>query len=361
MNRSAHGPKARAWVEVDTAAVLENARTVARIAGTRILPVVKANAYGLGAVAVARALEALDPWGYGVATPEEGAELRAAGITRPILVLVPVAPEAFPEFDRLRLTPVLGDRTAIGEWTARGARAFHVEIDTGMGRAGVPWREIDSVRAATDTPSLEGCCTQFHSAERQDSSVREQLERFEQAVARLARRPALLHVANSAAALSDRRLAFDLVRPGVFLYGGAPGPGFVEPRPVASVRARVVAVRRLAPGESASYNALWRTPRATTVATLAIGYADGVRRADGVAGTGAVLLRGRRCPIVGAVMMDLTMIETADGEVHVGDVATLLGESDGGRITLAELAAWTGESHRGVLTSLGPRLPRLYD
>src|SRR6185436_17830957 len=116
------------------AAVVDNARTVARVAGTRLLPVVKANAYGVGAVAVSKALEVLDPWGYGVATVEEGAELRAAGITRPVVVFMPAQPALFDQLDRFQLTPVLGDADAIAQWTARARRPFHLEIDTGMGR-----------------------------------------------------------------------------------------------------------------------------------------------------------------------------------------------------------------------------------
>jgi alanine racemase len=363
VNGSIRGRQARAWVEVSLAAVVANARTVARVAGARLLPVVKANAYGVGAVAVSKALEALDPWGYGVATVEEGAELRAAGITRPVVVFMPGQPALFDEFHRLTLTPVLGDAPSIAQWTARGSGAFHLEIDTGMGRSGVRWDEIDQVRDAANTPLLEGCYTQFHSADRRDGTVEEQLGRFEHAVARLRRRPALLHVANSAAALRDRKFGFDCVRPGVFLYGGSPGEGFPEPRPVVSVRARVLTVRRVAAGESVSYNALWRAAHPTTVATLGIGYADGVRRAVGLSGRGAVLLGGRRCPVIGAVTMDLTMVETGDQPAQVGDVATLIGAADGGggRITLEEFSAWSGELQRAVLTSLGPRLPRIYD
>ncbi len=367
--RSAPPRPPRAWVEVNLAAVAENARTVARVAGTRLLPVVKANAYGVGAVAVSKALEALDPWGYGVATLEEGAELRAAGITRPVVVFMPGQASLFAEYERFRLTPALGDAAAIIEWTGRGGgpRPFHLEIDTGMGRSGVRWDEIDAVRSAANTPALEGCYTQFHSADRRDGSAELQLERFERAVARLERRPIVLHVANSAAALADRRFAFDLVRPGVFLYGGAPGKGFPEPRPVVSVRARVLTVRRVAAGESVSYNATWRATRATTVATLGIGYADGVRRAVGLSGRGAVLLGDddRRCPIIGAVTMDLMMVDTGDRPARVGDVATLIGEGNdrggGERISLEEFSAWSGELQRAVLTSLGPRLPRIYD
>ncbi|HYK82936.1 MAG TPA: alanine racemase [Gemmatimonadales bacterium] len=361
MSVSVRGRDQRAWVEVDLAAVIENARTVARVSGTRLLPVVKANAYGVGAVAVSKALEALDPWGYGVATVDEGAELRAAGIARPVLVFMPVQPPLFATYERFGLTPALGDAASIRAWTARGARPFHLEIDTGMGRSGVRWDEVASVRAAADTPCLEGCYTQFHSADRRDGTSEQQLERFEQAVAGLARRPTLLHVANSAAALTARRFARDLVRPGVFLYGGSPGPGFPEPRPVVSLRARVLAVRRVAAGESVSYNALWRATRRTTVATLGIGYADGLRRSLGLSGRGAVLIGGQRCPIVGTVTMDLTMVETGEHPVEVGAVATLIGEDGGGRITLEELAEWSDELQRAVLTSLGPRLPRLYD
>src|SRR6266568_2969418 len=261
---SVRGRDQRAWVEVDLAAVIENARTVARVAGTRLLPVVKANAYGVGAVAVSKALEALDPWGYGVATVEEGAELRAAGIARPVLVFMPAQAAFFDDFERFRLTPGLGDADAIGQWTARagegGPRAFHLEIDTGMGRSGVRWDEIERVREVANTPALEGCFTQFHSAERRDGSLETQVERFLASIGKLPRRPALLHVANSAAALADRRYAFDMVRPGVFLYGGSPGAGLSEPRPVVRLRARVLAVRHVAAGESVSYGALWTAP-----------------------------------------------------------------------------------------------------
>ncbi len=358
---SIRGRDSRAWVEVDLAAVVENARTVARAAGTRLLPMVKANAYGVGAVAVCKALEALDPWGYGVATVEEGAELRAGGITRPVVVFMPVQPALFDQFDRFRLTPVLGDVGSIIEWTARGERVFHLEIDTGMGRSGVRWDEIDGVREALDTPSFEGCYTQFHSADRLDGSADEQVKRFLQAVGRLPRRPPLLHVANSAAALRDKRFALDLVRPGVFLYGGTPGNGLPDPQPVVSLRARVLAVRRVRTGETVSYGALWRASRPTMVATLGIGYADGLKRSVGLSDRAVVLLRGVRCPIIGAVTMDLTMVETGNHPVQVGDVATLIGAADEGRITLEEFSGWSEKLQREVLTSLGPRLPRIYD
>jgi alanine racemase len=354
------GSGSRAWIDVDLGALLENARTVARVARARLLPVVKANAYGLGAAAVSRALEQIDPWGYGVATIEEGADLRAAGITRPILVFMPTRAQLFDQYDLHQLTPALGDAGSILEWTTRGERAFHVEIDTGMGRAGVRWDEVDELGEAVDTPAFEGCYTHLHSADRNDGSAERQLERFLAAVARLPRRPTLLHVANSAAALRGERFAFDLVRPGVFLFGGSLGADFEQPRPVVSVRARVLSVRRVRKGESVSYNATWIAPRDTVIATLGIGYADGIRRGVAARGEAQVLLRGKRCPIVGVVQMDMTLVETGAIEVQVGDIATIVGEEAKQRIGLNEFAAWSDELPHEFLVGLGQRLPRVY-
>jgi len=362
VNGSVRGRESRAWVEVSLAAVVENARTVARVAGTRLLPVVKANAYGVGAVAVSKALEAVDPLGYCVATIEEGAELRAAGITRPVLVFMPPRADLFDAYAEHRLTPALGDAKSIAAWIARGARGgpFHLEIDTGMGRSGVRWDEIEPLADLLDTPYLEGCYTHFHSAERGDGSAELQLDRFRQAVGRLARRPALVHVANSAAALRGRTFAFDAVRPGIFLYGGWLGEGYPESKPVVTLRARVVAMRRLRAGESVSYNATWTASHDTTVVTIGIGYADGVRRFLGRTGDARVLLGGRRVPIVGRVTMDLTLLDVGDGPAQVGDVATLIGTAEGGGITLAEFAAWSDTLQHELLAGLGPRLPRVY-
>ncbi|HEV8304739.1 MAG TPA: alanine racemase [Gemmatimonadales bacterium] len=353
------GTGSRAWIDVDLGALVENARTVAQITGARLLPVVKANAYGVGAVLVSKALEALDPWGYGVATIEEGAELRAAGITRPILVFLPTRAQLFDDYDRSRLTPALGDAGSILEWTARSEGAFHVEIDTGMGRAGVRWDEVDELGEAVDTPAFEGCYTHLHSADRDDGSAERQVERFLTAVGRLPRRPAILHVANSAAALRGKQFAFDLVRPGIFLYGAAPAEGLAAPRPVVSLRARVLSVRRVRKGESVSYGASWVAPRDTVVATLGIGYADGIRRDAAASGQASVLLRGKRCPIVGFVQMDMTLVETGTLEVQVGDVATFVGEEAKQRITLEEFAAWSRALPHEFLTGLGARLPRI--
>jgi len=363
VNGSVRGRESRAWVEVSLAAVVENARAVARVAGTRLLPVVKANAYGVGAVAVSKALEAVDPLGYCVATIDEGVELRAAGIARPVLVFMPPRPDLFDAYQTHRLTPALGDPASIRAWIARGSRggAFHLEIDTGMSRSGVRWDEIEPIAGLLDTPHLEGCYTHFHSADRRDGSAETQLERFQTAVGRLARRPPLLHVANSAAALRGKAFALDAIRPGISLYGASVGAGSPIGKPVIALRARVVSVRKVRRGESVSYNASWTAPRDTTVATLAIGYADGVPRSLGLKGEATVLLNGARCPVVGLVTMDLTMVDVQDGRAAVGDVATLVGEADGLGNTLDQFAAWSGTLQHELLAGLGPRLPRIYD
>jgi alanine racemase len=356
------GRDSRAWVEVDLAAITDNARAVARIASARLLPAVKANAYGLGAVAVSRALEALDPWGYVVATVEEGAELRDGGIDRRILVLMPARADLFDAYAAQRLTPAIGDVAALRAWVSRGHGAFHLEIDTGMSRTGIRWDEIETCRDALETPLLEGAFTQFHSAEQTDGSAERQQERFEAAIARMPRRPALLHCANSAAVLRDSggRFVYNLVRPGVYLYGGSPGGGLPEGRPVVALRARVVSVRQIHAGETVSYNASWTAPRETTVATLGVGYGDGVPRTLGINGEGYVLLNGARPSYAGLVTMDLTMVETRDAPPQVGDIATLVGKADGDCVTLEQFSGWAEVLQRQFLTGLGSRLPRVY-
>ena len=235
----------------------------------------------------------------------------------------------------------------------------HLKIDTGMGRSGVRWDDISEIGEAVDTPSLEGCYTHFQSAERRDGSAERQLERFLDAVGRLPRRPTLLHVANSAAALRGQQFALDLIRPGIFLYGGSAADDAAQPRPVVSLRARVISMRRIGRGESVSYNASWTAPHDTVIATLRCGYADGLRRMLGVGSGASVLVRGQRRPIVGFVQMDMALVDTGTLEVQVGDIATIVGEDAKQRITLKEFADWSGELPHEFLTSLGPRLPRI--
>jgi len=352
-------PAARAWAEIDLGALVANARTVLSVSGSRLLPMVKANAYGTGAVPVARALERLDPWGFGVATVEEGAELRRAGITRPVLVFGAPRLEGLGACFQHDLRPAIGDLDSLRWWLAQGERPFHIELDTGMARLGLHWRDAAALaevgRLAADAPGWEGVFTHFHSADVAPGTVPVQWDRFTQMVAAFPRRPALVHAANSAAALSGRAYAADLVRPGIFLYGGSAGAGRPEPSVVVRCRAPVAATRRLQAGDSVSYGATWRAARPTTVATVAAGYADGVPRHLGN-GAGRIELRGELRPIVGRVTMDSTMVDVGDDPVAPGDIATLFG----GAVSLDAQAAAAGTISYELLTRIGGRVERRY-
>ena len=347
----------RAWLDVDLGALLRNALRFQELCGTPLLPMVKANAYGLGAVAVARALERVAPWGYGVATGGEGAELRAGGITRPIVVFTPLLPDdsAMAALRQHGLRPVIGDIAALNAWTASGGGAFHIEIDTGMSRSGVRWHDqaaLSELRTRLfGRDDWEGVFTHFHSADSDRASAVEQLERFGGVLESLDRRPGLVHVANSAAAGLPGQDP-NLARPGIFLYGGRAGEH--EPEAVAKLRARVVAVRRVRPGDTISYGAEAEAEAETTIATLGIGYADGVPRSLGEAGQ--VELAGSIVPIVGRVTMDMLMVDTGDQPVAAGDVATIFG----GLVSLDQQAELAGTVSYELLTRVSPRVERRY-
>jgi alanine racemase len=354
---------ARAWVDVDLGALVANARTLAKACGTRLLPMVKANGYGLGAAQVARALDPLDPWGFGVATVEEGVALRMSGVSRPVLVASPLTPEALGPVLEHGFRPTIGDPAMLQRWIARSDAPFHLEIDTGMARAGIRWNDEaalhEAARLLGSAPGWEGVFTHFHSADSDPGSVAAQWSRFQSVLSALPRRPSLVHAANSAAALRGREYAADLARPGIFLYGGTAGASAPAPRPVASLRARVLAVRGLAAGDSVSYGATWRAPRPTTVATLGIGYGDGLPRAaeqKDESRPRQIELRGRAVPLVGRVTMDMCTVAVDDGQVALGDVATIFG----GIVTLDEQARAAGTISYELLTALGNRVPRCY-
>ncbi len=348
----------RAWVEIDLANLVDNARAVRHAAhGAALLPMVKANGYGLGVLAVVRALESVDPWGFGVATVAEGRELREAGVNRPVVVFTPARETQLDSLRECDLRPVFDDPAIIRRW--RPDRPYHCEIDTGMGRAGIRWDDAVSL-ADVEAHPPEGVFTHLHSADRSPQTVTVQLERFHTALRAFAQRPPLVHVCNSPGVWRVGE-KFDLVRPGIFLYGGAAGPDLPKPSPVVSVRARVVSLRRLSTGETVSYGAEWSARRPTTVATLGIGYADGLPRA--VQNRATVLLRGRRCPIVGRVTMDMTMVDlgpVCDESCAVGDVVTVIGADGDDEITLDEFAGWAGTISYEILVGLGMRLPRNY-
>ena len=351
--------KQRAWVDIDLGALKRNAATMAKRAGVPIIPMVKADAYGLGAVPVVRALESLEPWGYGVATIGEGTELREAGVERPILLVSPLLPWDMPAVRASRLTPTLGFREEIAAWTANGGGSWHFAIDTGMNRAGVAWNEVGTISDLLRANPPEAAFTHLHSADRNDGTMTQQQDRFRQAVANLPARPRYLHVEASAAVERQSPSPWDLVRPGIFLYGGGGDEGSaVAPEPVAHLRARVLQVRDVPNGESVSYGASYRVVGERRIATIGVGYADGFRR--GLGDKGVVLVRGKRARVAGVVNMDMTMLDVTGVPCEPGDTATLLGRDGDEHLDLNEVCRRAGMSPYEVLTGLRMRAPRVY-
>ncbi|MGE0040111.1 MAG: alanine racemase [Vicinamibacterales bacterium] len=342
-----------------------------------IIAVVKANAYGHGAVAVARTLEAAGAAWLAVADIEEGIELREAGIRARILVFGALSVSAVDGVFAHDLTPTISSPAAAraleAAARARGARlACHLKIDTGMHRLGFRHdnlrRTLPGVLASPHL-AIEAVHTHFATAEDAEHPLfEEQRVRFGEALGTLdalGARPRYRHAANSAALLRDSRVWYDLVRPGLLLYGLAPPPvaTTIPLAPVMTLTSRIVAVKGLRPGESVGYGARFTTPEAATLAVVPAGYADGLDRR--LEGRGAVLVRGRRAPIVGAVSMDMLTVDiTGIPDVAPGDEVVFLGRQGDAAIQTIdarEVAAWIGTIPYEVLCRLGARVRRQYD
>jgi alanine racemase len=366
----------RAWIEVDLDAMRANYDTIRRSVGASVavIPMVKADAYGLGVESAVRALEPLEPWGYGVATAGEGASLRGLGVTRPVLVVTPLAPGEVDLAARSRLTVAISSLVGLEAWRAAADRMgepldFHVEVDTGMGRSGFDWRDRGEwapavASLASSSVRWTGCFTHFHSADSPDEGPSlAQWERFRETLVQLPV-PAdalMVHAANSAAALRWPRFAADAVRPGIFLYGGRPAPdvaGVAPPRPVASVRARLALVRVVPAGSTAGYASTYAARNEERWGTISIGYGDGLPRALG--NRGSALVGGVRVPMIGRLSMDLLTVLLWDAPAaRPGDVVTLIGADGDERITLDEVASLVDTIGYEILTGLGRRLTRI--
>jgi alanine racemase len=228
-----------------------------------------------------------------------------------------------------------------------------------MSRCGVRWSEMAGLAAETALSAPQGAYTHFHSAESDAASVAEQERRFETALAGLRVRPRMLHTENSAALARRDRSRWTHARPGIFLYGVGSGLAVrVAPEPVVSVRARIVALRTVAAGDTVSYDATWRAGGQRTIATAAIGYADGYRRS--FSGRGAALLGGRRVSVAGIVTMDMTMLDVTGVPCAIGDVATFIGRDGTSLITVEDAAALGDLSPYELLTGLAQRMEHSY-
>ena len=369
---------------IDLARVASNYRAIrghlAPAAGSapRIIAVIKANAYGHGAIAVARALEAAAAAEGGApmlacADIEEGIELREAGIRAPILVFGALSVSDLDGVFRRRLTPTVSSPAAArrleAATAARGCRlGVHVKVDTGMNRFGFRYdnlrRTIPAIGAGQAGPlEVEAVYTHFATAESGDHPLfdrqRERFEAVRAAMRRFGFGGAFCHAANSAALLRDRRTWFDAVRPGLLLYGVVPPSleSAIPVRPVLSLRSRVVAVKGMRRGETAGYGARFAARRAMRAAVIPAGYADGLDLR--LAGAASVLVRGRRAPIM-AVSMDSTTVDVTDVEVSPGDPVVIIGEQGGDRIDARELAAAIGTVPHEILCRMGARIARVH-
>ena len=363
------------WAEVDLDAVAHNVHALrALVAPASVLAVVKADAYGHGALPVARAAIDAGAAMLGVALVEEGVALRHGGVQAPVLVLSePVAAAADAVVEH-RLVPAVYTAEGIDALGAAAARAsvrlaVHLKVDTGMHRVGC--RPDDAVALASRVVAnsaleLDGVLTHLAVADEVGHDYNDrQLDRFDDVLAALAAhdiRPRVVHAANTAAALTIPRARYDMVRPGIGLYGIEPAPGLgrsVDLRPVLSVKAQISFVKRVGAGEAVSYGLRRPLARDSWLATVPIGYADGVPRGLGKHG-GEVLVGGRRRPIAGTVTMDQILVDLGDDECAAGDEVVLIGAQGDERITVQEWADRLDTIGYEIVCGIGPRVPRRF-
>jgi len=364
------------WVEIDPGAIARNVRTLKALTppGTAFMAVVKADGYGHGAVEAARAsLGAGASW-LGVATVDEALEIREAGLTGPLLILAEPPAEAVDLLVRHDITATVTTRefaSALSRSAVRAGRQvpYHLKVDTGMNRIGVRVADVpDTVIWLRDLPGvvLDGVMTHFATADVPgDWEFARQVERFADVIAALRTeriRPRLAHAANSAATILHPETHHDMVRCGIAMYGLHPGGatyGRIDLAPAMSVKGRVSLVKRVGLGEGVSYGLTWQAPAPTTVATVPIGYADGVHRV--LSNRMPVLIGGHRCRQIGRVCMDQLMVEVPDGlDVRLGDEVVLVGQQGEERIIMDELAGLADTINYEIACGFALRLERRF-
>jgi alanine racemase len=361
--------------EVDLGALEFNYRQIRkRIPGdVKLLAVVKADAYGHGAIPVSLRLEKLRVEYLGVAIPEEGVELRKGGVKTPILVLGGIFGEEVDQIFRFRLTPVIFRKDSLKVLSREAERRrrkvkVHLKVDTGMGRLGVPlslWP--DFLREVRRFPKIEteGILSHFSMADEENGFTQNQWRAFQGAVA-IARKMGissrLLHMASSATLTAFPAYSAGLVRPGIMLYGSYPSPAFrtlMPLKPVMTLKTRIHFLKSVPPGARISYGGTFQAKRESLIATLPIGYADGYSRH--LSNHGEVLIHGKRAPVVGKICMDFVMVDVTDiPRVSAGDEVILMGRQGKEQITPEEIAEKINSISYEVLCLIGKRVPRIY-
>lgn len=366
----------RAWVEIDLDRLKENFRKVKGWVGPdkRILVAVKADAYGHSSVAVSSALAAEGVSALGVASLEEAIEIKRGGAEVPVLILSPSSFVEVPEIVAEGFTSTVSNieyarKLSVVARALNKKMKVHVEVDTGMGRTGVNYSgAADFMRQIRELEfiQVEGIFTHFANAEESDKTFAlEQLKRFTQVLEDLKARSLevpLVHAANSASLLDMKESHFNMVRPGLVIYGMYPSQWVkrqIDVEPVMTFKARVAHLNSIPRGGTVSYGRTYTALKDCTVAVVSVGYGDGYSRA--LSNKGEVLIRGKRFSIVGVVCMDLTMVDvTGHPEIRVGDEVILMGKSGEEEITADELARLSGTISYDVTCSVGPRVPRLF-
>ena len=365
--------------EIDLGALRYNFSQIRALAGSHreILAVVKADAYGHGAGPVARELQSAGAGLFGVATVEEGVDLRRGGVTLPVLILTGISPADLRKVTANNLTPVITDLESARALDSKAAKmgktlSVHLKVDTGLSRLGIPFRDwgvvFEELRSLNHL-RIEGLMSHLAApeSEREEdkSFTGEQIRRFQECLehgCRAGLRPRYIHLAGSGAMATRNESCFNLVRPGLMLYGLHPSPALrsrISLRPVLSWKTTVLSLKRVCEGDTVSYGRTHYCRRESLIATLPVGYADGYSR--GLSNKGEVLVRGKRAKVVGRVCMDLTMVDVSGiPGVKARDEVILLGKQGDEEISASEMAGWLGTISYEVLCAIGKRVPRVY-
>ena len=361
------------WAEVNLQTLKENYFKLQAHTKSEMMPIVKADAYGHGVLPVVKTLKECGARRFGVALLEEALEIKRAFPELAVMVIgateidqfdVLVREEIIPAIFQLSQAQVLSEEAVKQNRIAR----LHIKVDTGMNRIGFHESEISNIVKIADLPNLyiEGIFTHFATSDQEDLSfAREQLKRFQTFCDKLkdaGLEIPIRHTANSAAILQFPEAHFELVRPGISLYGLTPSSqvgGNAGLKPVMTWKAKITHVKEIKKGESVSYGRTFHAAYPTRVATIPVGYADGLRRI--LSNRGEMLVRGRRSAIIGRICMDQTMLDvTKIQEVRVGDIVTVLGEDGYEKITATEMADWMGTINYEVVCGISKRVPRIY-
>jgi len=369
----ASGPFGRpTWLEIDLERIRSNYHVVRALvpAKAHILCVLKDDAYGHGAVQVARVLQEEGADWFALTTLDEALQLRNAGIHGQMLVFGHVPPSGVPVAIENRIVLSVPNAEMGGEMAravSRNALAVHLKIDTGMGRSGVLAEEaMETLHALNTMPQLlvEGIYSHFSCADSDESYSSMQLRKFEKVLHQATVegiRPPMAHLCNSAGILTMKSAVFEGVRPGLLLYGLSPLEGVPIPglKPAMSMKARLIGFKQVSAGYGISYGRTYLTYKPTIVGLLPVGYTDGYSRL--LSNKASVLIRGKRAPVIGRVTMDLTMVDVSDVPgVALGDEVILMGEDGNQRITAGDLGSLEQSISYEVLCTVGKLVPRFY-